>query len=668
VLFLRSQGGDDPGTCLWVLDVGTGEERLVADPRQLLGSASEELPPEEAARRERVREQAAGVVGYATDRAGDTVAVALSGRLWVAEVGSGVVRELVVPGPVVDPRPDPTGARVAYVRGGTLRVVDADGGGDVALAEPDGPEVTYGLAEFVAAEEMGRTEGYWWSPTGDAVLVARVDTAPVARWYIADPANPDRPPREVAYPAAGTANADVSLWIVALDGTKIPVPWDRARFEYLVAAHWDEAGLLVVVESRDQRRLRVLDVDPVTGATTTRREDTDRYWLDIVHGVPAVTASGKLVWTVDADDTHRLVVGDQVATPPGLQVRSVADVDGEVVLFTASEEPTEIQLWEASPAGVERLTTAPGVHAGRRAGGTTVVVSRSLDRDGVRVTVHRQGDVVASIGSRAETPVVTPRPQLRSLGQRQLRTAVLFPTDHQPGSRTLPVLLDPYGGPAAQRVLATRDAFLTSQWFADQGFAVVVIDGRGTPGRGPSWARSTWGDCAAPVLQDQVDGLAEAARVYPDLDLGRVAIRGWSFGGFLAALAVLRRPDVFHAAVAGAPVTDQRLYDTHYQERYLGHPAEEPDNYDRCSLIDDAPRLRRHLLLIHGLADDNVVVAHTLRLSAALVESGRPHAVLPLSGVTHMTPQETVAENRLRLELEFLRRSLGMPDPEALEA
>lgn len=667
MLFLRSQGGDDPVTCLWVLDLATGNERLLADPRRLRGSASEDLPPEETARRERVREQAAGVVGYATDRSGGTVALALSGRLWVADVGSGEVRELAIPGPVVDPRPDPTGARVAYVRGGTLRVVGVDGGGDVALIEPDGPEVTYGLAEFVAAEEMGRTEGYWWSPTGDAILVARVDTAPVARWYIADPANPDRPPRQVAYPAAGTANAEVSLSLVALDSTKVPVVWDRAGFEYLVAAHWDKAGLLVVVQSRDQRRLRVLDVNPVTGATSTRREDTDRYWVDIVHGVPAVTTAGKLVWTVDADDTRRLRVGDQVVTPPGLQVHSVADVDDDVVLFTASEEPTEVHLWEASPAGVERLTTAPGVHGGRRAGGTTVVVSRSLDYDGARVTVRHGGEAVTSIGSRAETPVVTPRPQLRPLGERQLRTAVLLPTGHQPGSRSLPVLLDPYGGPGMQRVLATRDAFLTSQWFADQGFAVVVIDGRGTPGRGPAWARSTWGDCAAPVLEDQVDGLVEAARAYPDLDLGRITIRGWSFGGFLAALAVLRRPDVFRAAVAGAPVTDQRLYDTHYQERYLGHPDDEPGNYDRCSLIDDAPRLRRPLLLIHGLADDNVVVAHTLRLSAALVAAGRPHCVLPLSGVTHMTPQETVAENRLRLELDFLCQSLGLSPTEVSE-
>ena len=235
---------------------------------------------------------------------------------------------------------------------------------------------------------------------------------------------------------------------------------------------------------------------------------------------------------------------------------------------------------------------------------------------------------------------------------------MLFPSGHEPGTK-LPVLLDPYGGPHAQRVLAARAAHLTSQWFADQGFAVVVVDGRGTPGRGPEFERAVHGDLAGPVLEDQVDALHAVAEQYPDLDLSRVGIRGWSFGGYLAALAVLRRPDVFHAAVAGAPVTDWALYDTHYTERYLGRPDEDPDAYTRSSLIPDAAALTRPLLLVHGLADDNVVAAHTLRLSSALLAAGRPHNVLPLSGVTHMTPQEVVAENLLLLQVQFLKDALG---------
>jgi dipeptidyl-peptidase-4 len=662
ILFLRSQRGDDPVTCLWSFDVAANEERLLADPARFAG-VDEDLPPEERARRERLREQATGIVDFATDKAMRVAAFALSGRLWLCSVDTGEVTELPAAGPVVDPRPDPRGRMVAYVNDGALRVVTVDGMDDRAVVEPEGPRVTYGLADFIAAEEMGRTRGYWWSPGGEALLVARVDESPVARWYISDPANPDRAPQAVAYPAAGTANADVSLYLAGLDGSRVPVEWDRSGFEYLVTAAWPQSGLVIVVQSRDQRRMQLLDVDPATGATRLRREDTDPVWLDIVAGTPGFTDDGALVWTADADDTRRLVVGEDLVTPPGLQVRSVLDVDGDTVLFAASEQPTEIHLWTASPNGVERVTTEAGVHSGRRAGGTTVVISRTLERDGTEVSVRRGPASPARIDSRAETPVLTPRLSMASYGPRQLRTAVLWPAGHRAGSAPLPVLLDPYAGPGAQRVLAARDAFLVSQWFADQGFAVLVIDGRGVDGRGPAWDRTIRGDFATPVLQDQVDALHEAAAAYPELDLGRVAIRGWSFGGFVAALAVLRHPDVFHAAVAGAPVTDCRLYDTHYMERYLGHPDEEPENYERCSLIADAPGLRRPLLLIHGLADDNVVVAHTLRLSAALMAAGRPHSVLPLSGVTHMTPQDVVAENRLRIELEFLQESLRMPQP-----
>ena len=257
---------------------------------------------------------------------------------------------------------------------------------------------------------------------------------------------------------------------------------------------------------------------------------------------------------------------------------------------------------------------------------------------------------------------------------------MLFPSWHQPGQRKLPVLLDPYGGPHAQRVLKVRAAYLTAQWFAEHGFAVVIADGRGTPGRGPEWERAVAGDLAGPVLADQVDALRDAAARFADLDTGRVAIRGWSFGGYLAALAVLRRPDVFHAAIAGAPVTDWHLYDTHYTERYLGQPDRDTEAYERSSLIsllargDDPPQTPlahggavrspvppRPLMLIHGLADDNVVVAHTLRLSGALLGAGYPHTVLPLSGITHMASQETVAENLLLLQLDFLRGALEPP-------
>jgi dipeptidyl-peptidase-4 len=682
VAFLRSKGGDDPVTCLWVLDTGTGRERLVADPAALGGDAAGETEQEKA-RRERVREQAAGIVAFACDATLSLAAFVLAGRVYVAGLADGGPAPRAIPARpgAFDPRPDPAGRRVAYVCDGAVRVVTLATGEDSLLIGPDDEAgVTFGLAEFVAAEEMSRTRGYWWAPDGTAALVARVDETPVQRWHIADPANPGRVPREVGYPAAGTANADVSLVLAGLDGTTVPVDWDLAAFPYLVTVNWEQAGALFVVQSRDQRRMQLLSADPARGSTAVLREDADPRWLDIVPGVPGRTGDGRIVWTADAGGARRLLVAapaelaDGTAapvTPVDLQVRGVADIDGDTVLFSASDEdPTAVALWTYGPQGLARFTPERGVHTGRRAGGTTVLLSRSLGAPGVTVTVrteHRPGEE-AQVASLAEHPLLpAPRPDLFTAGGREIRTALVLPSWHQPGSGKLPVLMDPYGGPHMQRVVAAQSAFADSQWFAEQGFAVVVADGRGTPGRGPAWDRAVAGDLAGPVLEDQVAALTAAAARCADLDTGRVAIRGWSFGGYLAALAVLRRPDVFHAAVAGAPVTDWHLYDTHYTERYLGHPQENAAAYERCSLLGEAAKLDRPLLIIHGLADDNVVAAHTLRLSAALLAAGRPHSVLPLSGVTHMTPQEEVAENLLLLQVDFLRKALGVPGFTAIE-
>jgi dipeptidyl-peptidase 4 len=525
---------------------------------------------------------------------------------------------------------------------------------------PEAENVTYGLAEFVAAEEMYRTRGFWWSPDGQRLLVARVDTTPVARWYLSDPANPDRPPTEVAYPRAGTANADVTVVLAGLDGLLTPVGWDRSDAPYLTSAHWSRGGpALLQVCSRDQRTMRVLAVAD-DGSVELICEDTDTDWVDVVVGTPAWTTGGQLVRVVARDGAYRLMIGDAPVTPDGLNVADVLDT-GDDVLFTATgEDPAQLRVYAGGPAGTTCLTSEPGIHQASRGGNVIVTSSRSLDWFGPRVQAWRGGEQIGEIPSLAETPVLTPEVTFLTAGPHQLRCALLLPRGHRPGSARLPVLCDPYGGPAAQRVVSSRNMYLTSQWFADQGFAVLIADGRGTPGRGPEWDRLVHYDEATPNLEDQAEALHAAAEAYPDLDLTRVGIRGWSHGGYLAALAVLRRPDVFHAAVAGAPVTDQLLYDTFYTERYLGDPGERPAVYAHNSLIDDAPRLERPLMLIHGLADDNVVVAHTLRLSSALLAAGRPHTVLPLSGVTHMARQEEVAENLMLLQVEFLKRELGM--------
>jgi dipeptidyl-peptidase-4 len=656
VLFLRAASGDDPKTGLWVLDLPDGEERPVVE-----AAADVDLPTAERMRRERVRELATGVVTYAADESGRIVAFPLAGRLHVVDVDAGEPRSIGSATGCFDPRPDPSGRRVAFVDGNDLRVIAADGTGERVLASEPDPAVSWGRAEFAAAEEMGRFRGFWWSPDGEALLAARVDENPVAQWWIGDPVHPDRQPTVVRYPAAGTANAEVSLWLLTLDGARTQIEWDQNRFPYLGRVSWNgsEQPLLAVV-SRDQRATVVLTVDVETGVTTPIHEDVDDRWVELFDGVP-VWADGKVVRIADRDGARRLMLGDIPITGSDLYVRGVAGVGDGWIVFTASaDDPTQIGVYRASAGVVEPVSTTPGVHRAVVGGKTIVLSSAGLDTDGT-ATVVNVGDRRHTLASWAQVASITPEVRMLRLGSRGLASGLLLPRGHRAGTR-LPVLLHPYSGPHSQRVLSTRAVWLEPQWFADQGFAVLVVDGRGTPGRDPGWEREVYLDFAGPVLDDQIDALHAAADIEPDLDLTRVGIRGWSFGGWLAALAVLRRPDVFAAGIAGAPVVDWSMYDTFYTERYLGSPQDQPAAYRDNSLLDDAPTLSRPLLLIHGLADDNVVAAHTLRLSQRLTETGRPHAVLPLAGITHMTPQEAVAENLLVLQVEFLARHLGGPE------
>ncbi|MDQ1685761.1 MAG: dipeptidyl-peptidase 4 [Frankiaceae bacterium] len=657
VLFLRSVSGTDARTGVWRLDLADGVEHAVVDATEVGDDAN--LPAEERARRERVRETAGGVVSYSASEDGKRLVFSLAGRLHVADVDAGTWHEVAGSASAYDPRLDPTGRRVAYVSGRVMYLHDLDTGEQRVLAADDDPLVSWGRAEHVAAEEMDRSRGFWWAPDGRSLLACRVDETPVAQWWIADPAHPQRPPTVVRYPAAGEANADVTVHLLALNGAATEVRWDRERFPYVARVHWS-AGRppLLQVFARDQRAAQVLAVDVDEGSTRMLAEDRDPVWVEPFPGVP-VWSGQQLVRVVDSADARALYVGDSAVTDPSLHVRSVVSADDSSVVFTASaDDPAQVHVWRWSAAdGVAPVTTAAGVHTAVAGAGTVVLGTADMTATGVRFAV-RAGEREWPVQSLVEQPPVTPSVALLRLGTSQLPAGVLFPRTHVAGTK-LPVLLAPYAGPHAQRVLASQRAWLEAQWLADQGFAVLVVDGRGTPGVGPAWERAIAGDLSV-VLDDQVEALHAAARMHPDLDLERVGIRGWSFGGYLAALAVLRRPEIFHGAVAGAPVIDWSLYDTFYTERYLGTPAANAEAYARSSLLDEAASLRRPLLLIHGLADDNVVSAHTLLFSQRLTENGRPHTVLPLTGVTHMTPQEAVAENMLRLQVQFLQQALGI--------
>ena len=735
VLYLRSHDGEDPAMCLWQIDLESGKDKRLACPKLLTLGDAAEAPPAEKARRERARESASGIVSYSVDAAGNKACFTIDGALFVLDLLSHDVSTPLVEGPVFDPRLSPDGRYVAYVSASpqsenALRMVDLTRpDSDRILAHNPDPLVGFGKADFIAAEEMQRQRGFWWSPDSDAILVSRVDETPVDEWWVHDPAHPDKPPTAVRYPAAGTINSDVDLFLIDLSdlpdaASEAPEPrlqrifWsDRGAYEYLADVVWVKGHApLIVRQTRDQREVSIAELNLNPIKLTERRRIQEDTWVELIPTSPTPCDHG-LLTIEDVVPLHQpgvpdphpgcraLMLDGRALTGEAVQVQSIVGVVGRNALINAWTEPTEIHLLlvdltagdpGSNPpvslthsAGVHRATVgvrpqSPPDDPGDESDDVEepeplAIVALSTTRptsDGVEIAIRPLvesesesdngagahpvlGNPITFIDDLSVRPPIKATPLFYKLGADRLESALFFPSDYE-GDQPLPVLLDPYGGPHAQRVLKTHNAHLVSQWFADQGFAVLVTDGRGTPGRGPRWERQVWGDLAGPVLEDQLAALDDAATEFGFLDLDRVGIRGWSFGGYLAALAVLRRPDRFHAAVAGAPVTTWQLYDTHYTERYLGHPGMYPQHYLDTDLTAEADKLVRPLLLIHGLVDDNVVAAHTLRMSTALLAAGVPHQVLPLSGVTHMTPQQAVAENLLRLQLDFLRTSLGL--------
>jgi len=473
--------------------------------------------------------------------------------------------------------------------------------------------------------------------------------------WIGDPSQPETEPILHRYPRAGTTNPQVELWLIDEDGTGSKLERDGTEYPYLAAVHTDNDVVLSFL-TRDQHRMRIERLDVRTRTCSLLRVIEDPCWVDVHMGTPTTDASGHLLTIEPLDAVNRLCRDGVPISPPEWQVSGLINVDDMGATVLAQQDPTRQSIVHIAVDGTATVRSPQdGWNSGLAKFGVLVTATATLDEPGTGFTITTATEA-SLVRNLAEVPCVHPRPIIEMCTARHLPTALLLPT--VPSTERLPVILSPYGGPHGQRVIRANGAYATEQWIADHGFAVVIIDGAGTPGRGPQEERRVHHDLATPVLADQVAALTELAERYPQLDLNRVGIRGWSFGGYLAALAVLDRPDVFHAAVAGAPVTDWWLYDTAYTERYLGHPREHPEHYANTSLLERAATLTRPLLLIHGLADDNVLAAHTLQLSAALLAAGREHEVLPLSGVTHMTPQEEVAENLLNREMTFFRTHL----------
>jgi dipeptidyl-peptidase-4 len=650
VLFLRSPPRSFVQDLL-EFDPATDTVRVVITASKLLAGADESVSPEEQARRERLRSASRGIASFEVFDL-ERVLVPVSGRLFVVAVGDGSFRELTGPGDAVDPRLSPDCRRVACVRGGDLWVHGVATGEARRLTDTAGGTVENGLPEFVAQEEMHRYEGFWWSRDGRFLAFQQTDTAPVEVLHIADPLHPERAPHAMRYPRAGRPNARVRLGIVDIRGGEPRwLAWDGERFPYLAAVAWAPDGRLsFLVQDRAQREQVLFAVDPALGVTSELLRERDPAFLNLAPGLPRWLADGRFLWMTERDGAWVLELRERdggllrALTAPELGLGGLVGVDDAAgdVLVEAGPHPPERHLFRVGLDGAPpaRVSTEAGVHA---ANGTPARwVDTLAPRDGlVTVTVRdRAGSVRAIVPSLAEAPTLLPSPEWRTVAG--LHAAVLRPTGFAP-DRKWPVILHVYGGPHVRVVQATPHAFLLPQWYAEQGFVVVAFDGRGTPGRGRAFERAIAGHLVDVPLADQVGALRALGDELPELDMTRVGIQGWSFGGTMAAMAVLQYPELFRCAVAGAPVTDWSDYDTHYTERYLGLPAENHDAYTLASPVTFAGQLERPMLLVHGTADDNVHFLHSLKLSEALFRAGRTFEFLPLAGLTHMVPDPVVA-------------------------
>jgi dipeptidyl-peptidase-4 len=680
VLFLRSEARSSK-LSLFEFDVATGKTRELLTPEAVLKGAEEKLSPEEKAARERMRLSAGGFASFQLSDDGSLILLALSGKLYILDRETNKVRELPTgKGFLLDPKFSPDGKKVSYVRDHDVFVMHLDTNKETRATTGGTALVEHGVAEFVAQEEMARFTGYWWAPDSERIVYQETDNNGVEVWHVADPIHPDAKPQPFFYPRPGKSNAKVKLGIVAIDGGATTwIDWDQAKYPYLATVRWSKkAPLCLTVQTRDQRELVLLEANPKSGKTETLLAEKSNTWVNLRQEVPRWLPSGEgFLWVSEIDDMPRLELRGRngkmrrVIVPAELGYQGLVSVDAksEEVVFTASKNPTQTHVYRHSLldpfAESEPLTKEPGLHGAvfSRDQGVHVVTSRTMKAMPTSIVFRKDGKAAGELPSVAENPDAAPNVKFVEVGskERMFYAAIVLPRKFD-AKKKYPVMVDVYGGPHHIHVLAAQTRWLLDQWYADQGFIVVAIDGRGTPGRGAAWERAIYQKFGSVPLDDQVAGLKALAKDNPAMDLSRVGIDGWSFGGYMSALAVMRRPDIFRAGVAGAPVCDWHDYDTHYTERYLGIPPKDADAYKEGSLLTYAGDLKQPLMILHGTADDNVYFRHSLKIVDSLFRAGKDFEMVPLSGLTHMVPDPLVMERLHGRIAMFFQKHLGRPE------
>ncbi len=667
VLFRRTAAREFAAD-LYELDTKTGAVKTLVTAADLLGTGDEHLSDAEKARRERSRTATRGVVDADVSEDGKIVMVPLGGKLYLVDRTTGARHAIDPGGEAYDPHLSPDGAKIAFVRDGDLYVVTTGSAPRRLTHHPDGFE--YGVAEFVAQEELDRRRGFWWSPDSSQLLFQRSDLRPVETIYVADARHPEHAPVPFKYPRAGTPNAIVDLGVVAASGGDAKwITWDVAQYPYLVNLAWrPHAPATALVMNRDQTDVAVLRLDATAATATTLFTEHDDAWINTVAGGPAWLLDGSgLLWMTEASGawTLELRAPDgklvRALTQAELGLRALIGVEDKAAIVTAGIDPTKQDVLRIPFDGSapQRISSGDGFAMGAANHDVTVIAERS------HAGGHRSYAVAQS--ARYELPSVAERPSLVpttaietvEVGGRTQYAAVTRPRTFDRHHR-YPVLLKVYAGPHTTTVFDALDDYVMDQWYADAGFIVVRTDGRGTPFRGRAWERAILKDLITVAMDDQVAGLRAIGARHPEMDLGRVGVAGWSFGGYFSAMAVLLHPELFKAAVAGAPVTDWALYDSAYTERYMKTPDRNADGYAKASVLTHAASLTRPLLVIHGITDDNVHFANTLALIEALYVAGKRAEVITLSS-THMVPDPKLNLAREQVQIDFFRQHLGPP-------
>ena len=689
VTFLRGKDGDKNRLDLWAYDIATGTTAMLVDSNDVLPGA-EVLSDEEKARRERQRiASLSGIVDYQWSPDGKTLLFPLGGELYLYDLskpGKTGVRKLTNgEGFATDPKLSPKGGFVSFIRERNLWVIDLATGKSAQLTKDGSAVIGNGVAEFVADEEMDRHTGYWWAPDDSAIAFARIDETPVPvqkRYEV----YPDRTEViEQRYPAAGDKNVLVQLGVIAPKAGAKPAWIDLGKETdiYLARVDWRDAKHVTFQrQSRDQKLLELVEADLGTGKQRVLVTETSKTWVPL-HSDLRFLKDGRLLWSSERSGFEHLYVidtdGNATALTSGAwpidALLAVDEATGFVYFSAGKDTPLDLQVYRVPLAGgaIERLSKADGMHNATFATNASVYVdSWSNPTTPPQLQLFRNdGSLLATLLdndlAKADHPYAPYRDAQRPVefgtltaadGTTPLHYSVIKPVGFDPKKR-YPVVVYVYGGPATQTVTRAwpgRGDHWFNQYLAQQGYVVFSLDNRGTPRRGAAFGGALYGVQGTVEVDDQLAG-AKWLQAQPWTDPARIGVYGWSNGGYMTLMMLSKASDTYACGVAGAPVTDWGLYDTHYTERYMNLPAANADGYRNGRVLTHVDGLKSPLLLIHGMADDNVLFSNSTVLMSALQKRAQPFELMTYPGAKHGLSGADLL-HRFRLTEAFFARCL----------